>query len=419
MGYFLSEIAVTNAFLPIIILLGISAVIACVLSIFKLSLVPNFVVEIFVGMLIGIWYNDFSVKYGVETVNNIVYTIGLVFLLFLSGLDINYNVFKHNADAPTKNVSVVKISFLMIGGIYLLAFAFSWLFSFIYGDHFLGETIGGMIILTICLASTFASIVVPILIQGNVAQTTIGKVISTYSIISELICIVLLSAYMIFNPANGKSSPVLLLVIMMILVVLYLFFHRVPPRLFKRTQIGIINLGFRLIVVVILLLSFLSEHTGGELILGSFLAGMVLKGANLNHRIEERLAGVGNGIFIPMFFILLGTKIPFFTIIKNPSSLLMTLLLMVALIVVKLPFLYLLKWYKAKVVIPSMLIVTCTIIASVAAEHLGVFSSDFSQSLISASVLTCLVPPILFEYLFPFKHCQNDYERENLDLKDK
>lgn len=157
------------------------------------------------------------------------------------------------------------------------------------------------------------------------------------------------------------------------MVIIFLFFNYVPPRLFRKTAVGLTNLGFRLIVVVILLLTFLSEHTGGELILGSFLAGMVLKGARLNRRIEERLIGMGNGIFIPMFFIILGTKIPFFTIIQNPSELLMTLILTVALLVVKIPFLYLLKWYKTKVVLPSMLIVTCTIIASVAAEHLGLF----------------------------------------------
>lgn len=407
---FLSEISITNAFIPLIILLGISALIAVVLSVFKLSLVPNFVLEILIGMILGVWYNDFSIQHGFESVNNIVYTLGLVFLLFLSGLDIDYKVFKNSHDAPTKDVSVVKLSILLIAGIYLLSFIFSWAFGGFYGEHFLGKKFDAIIILTICLASTFASIVVPILHQGKVAHTTIGKVISTYSIISELLCIVLLSAYMIINPVTGNSSPILLLAIFLILVIIFLFFNYVPPRLFRKTAVGLTNLGFRLIVVVILLLTFLSEHTGGELILGSFLAGMVLKGARLNRRIEERLIGIGNGIFIPMFFIILGTKIPFFTIIQNPSELLMTLILTVALLVVKIPFLYLLKWYKTKVVLPSMLIVTCTIIASVAAEHLGVFSSSLSQALISASVLTCLIPPILFEAIFPFKNCQSDFE---------
>jgi CPA2 family monovalent cation:H+ antiporter-2 len=118
---FLSEISITNAFIPLIILLGISALIAVVLSVFKLSLVPNFVLEILIGMILGVWYNDFSIQHGFESVNNIVYTLGLVFLLFLSGLDIDYKVFKNSHDAPTKDVSVVKLSILLIAGIYLLS----------------------------------------------------------------------------------------------------------------------------------------------------------------------------------------------------------------------------------------------------------------------------------------------------------
>jgi Kef-type K+ transport system membrane component KefB len=217
---------------------------------------------------------------------------------------------------------------------------------------------------------------------------------------------------MIVNQIKEKTSPSLVLLILAILALTYLAMKFIPVKHFKKVSIGLVNLGLRLIIVVILLLVWLSEKTGGELILGAFLVGMVLKGAHISHRIEERLLGFGYGIFIPMFFILLGTRIPLLSIIEHPDDLLLTLYLTLALLFVKIPFIYLMRWYKMNVTIPTMVIVTCTIIASVAAEEMEVFTEDFAHSLITASVLTCLLPPIVFEWLFPFKHCHNKFECE-------
>ena len=57
---------------------------------------------------------------------------------------------------------------------------------------------------------------------------------------------------------------------------------------------------------------------------------------------------------------------------------------------------YLLKWFKVKAVIPSMLITTCTIIVAITLESFHIFKEEFSYCLILASTLTCIIPPSIF-----------------------
>jgi hypothetical protein len=71
-------------------------------------------------------------------------------------------------------------------------------------------------------------------------------------------------------------------------------------------------------------------------------------------------------------------------------------ILFVALIVTKIPFLYLLKWYRVKTVIPTTLMMSCTIIVSITCKEFGVFTPDFASCLIIASSITCILPPIFF-----------------------
>lgn len=66
----------------------------------------------------------------------------------------------------------------------------------------------------------------------------------------------------------------------------------------------------------------------------------------------------------------------------------------------------LLKWFKLNTVLPSIVLMACTVVVPIAVTHigegLGVFSKQFSQCLLLASLLVCIIGSIIFSINFPF-----------------
>ena len=64
------------------------------------------------------------------------------------------------------------------------------------------------------------------------------------------------------------------------------------------------------------------------------------------------------------------------------------------------------KYYSFKALLPAVLISTSTIIVAIAASHIGLsinlFSVEFSEALILSSVITCIIPPVIFELFVLF-----------------
>ena len=386
---FLSSSFDFSILMPIVILIAISAVIPVVLSILKLKFIPFSAVEIISGIIIGVFFN----KNGMFTsdLSEGLYVFGMAFLLFLSGLDTDFSVFKKH-DPKDHHVDVLRVSSLLILAVIIV----SLLASFMFINYIEGNKLFGILLLTVAFSTTFASIVVPIVHQRGVGHTAIGKIIATYSEISELLSILLLSIFMVFNEINHNQKPWLLLFVILILVITYLIERFVKKDNFKKLMDGFIHLPLRLCLLVFIVCILISQVSGVEFILGAFLAGVVLRVARLSHHSMEKLEIVGYGLFVPIFYILLGVKIPFMTLIKNPEYIGLTLSLFGVLLLVKLPFMYLLKWFKVKAVVPSMLITTCTIIVAIALESFHIFTKEFGYCLILASTLTCIIPPSIF-----------------------
>ncbi len=389
---------------PIIILIAISAFIPVILSALKLKFVPVFVVEIVAGMIIGEFFNK-NGYFSTDLMSGL-YTLGMAFLLFLSGLDTDFDVLKRSKKGDGKNINPFKISLLLLFLVILVSGLASFAFYSFIND---GHKVEGIILLTLCLSSTFASIVIPILHEKGSAKTTIGQIIATYSTMSELLSIIVLSGFMILNEINDQN-PWLLLVLLGILVATYLIKRFVPTKRFERAMGGVVHLGIRLILLVFLVLIVISEAAGAEFILGAFLAGMVIRAAKPSHETIEKIEIIGYGVFIPMFYVLVGVEIPFFELFTTPKYILLIIALTAALILVKIPFMMLYRWYYTGTVVPTMFLVTCTVIVAIALEHFHIFEHEFASCLIVASSLTCLIPPIIFEANTKFDVAREKYK---------
>jgi Kef-type K+ transport system membrane component KefB len=105
------------------------------------------------------------------------------------------------------------------------------------------------------------------------------------------------------------------------------------PRLVAGTKVGLaIERGkhatgqttLRLTVALLVLLLFVSEEFGLDIVLGAFFAGMVLRRWAPEDResLEQKLDAVGYGFFIPVFFVTSGVNLDIDSIAEAPLRLL-------------------------------------------------------------------------------------------------
>ena len=414
---FLSASFNWDSMIPLVVLLGISVVIPLILSALKLKFIPVLVVEILCGIIIG---NIPFIKelFVVEKVHfNIfvdgIYTIGLAVLLFLSGLDVDFSVLKNQKKNNHGTLPVFKISWLLIGLVILVSFGLSFIFINDFVKDDLTTKVMGITLLTIMFSSSFASIIIPLIHEDHMAKTTIGKTICTYSTIAEFISIISLSILMIIRGIVEDSNPWLLIVVLIILILVYIVRKFVPTKLYEKMFGGIVHLDVRLVFLILFVLAIMTQHAGAEFILGTFLAGAIIKATGIKESAEEKLFSIGYGLFVPMFYILVGLKvgvsIPFSEFI-SPEYLFLIAKVFLALIIAKIPFLLLAKWFELPTVISTLFLVTTTIIVGLACEHFGIFSEQLASAIVVASSLTCLISPVILFLTKHFGYSKHEYD---------
>ncbi len=391
---YLSETFHFQSLLPIVILLTISAIIPIILSVLHAKFIPVVVIEIVAGFILA-WIPKAQVLFTegneLNPMMEGLYVVGLSVFLFLSGLDTDFSVIRHHKE---KTFPVGKLTSLLLLIVILISVGVSFLFK-----DFMNNKAIGITLLSIVLASTFASMVIPLVHDSDLGETTIGKIIGSYATKAEFISIVSLSVMMLVVGMSNEKKPYLLLVLCVVLCLVYLCARYFNFKIFSKISDGIIHFGMRLIVALLLSLVILCNVSGVEYILGSFLAGMVIKLANVRESTIHKVEIVGYGIFVPITCILVGFKVGMIMPIGDffrLENILLIIALFAALVLVKIPFVVLFKWYNFSIVIQTMFFVSCTLIVSITAEEFGVFQPSFANALIVASCLTSIIPPILF-----------------------
>lgn len=386
----------TGFLIPVAILLGTSVLLSALISILKIKIIPNFVLEIIIGIVLGVVLKDYLADQKFTTITDGLYVVGFALIMFLSGFDADLDIIKDKEHTSAHHINIVRISTALLIAVYALSLIASLFFINNYNNRLLG-----IILLTITFSSTFAGVVAPLVAVDRLNRTGWGNMMITFAFLSELLSIVLLTVYMIVTEASLSSLWGFLLII----GVFVALFFGLKLRQGRKIEAGTVFLKTRMILLALALSVILSEYAGGEYVLGAFLLGFFLKAIGLDEHNVHLFKNIGYGLFIPMFFILVGMQIDIIHFIKHPNLLLLVLLLFICFIVVKVPLLYLLKWYKPKTAITAVILSSCTLVVAITASHIGhhleLFSADFGEALILASILTAIVAPIIYEVNFP------------------
>lgn len=385
--------------LPSLVIIVMTALITPILiKRLHLNFLPVVVAEILMGILIG--KSVFNLVQPNEMLN-VLSTLGIIFLMFLSGLEIDFSTFKtkkndkKDTDEPNRLVLTGSIFIGILILSILSAYVFKWT-----------GLVDDILLMVIIISTISLGVVMPTLKEMNLLRTSIGQIILLVAVIADLVTMLLLTVYGTLH-AKG-DSPLWLVGILVVFTALFYvlggYFKK--SSLLKKMMEGTTQIGIRAIFALIILLVALAEGVGAENILGAFLAGVVVSLIGADQDLVNKLDSFAYGFLIPIFFIMVGVELNIRELLKDPSLLILIPLLLLVFFLTKFfPMLVLMKWYDKKTVVASSFLLTSTlslvIVSAKLAEQLGTISNVLSGTLILSAIITCVIVPIFFKKLFP------------------
>ncbi|MFX0111591.1 monovalent cation:proton antiporter family protein [Bacillus sp. FSL K6-4563] len=367
---------------------------------FKLT-IPVVVAEIIMGLIIGKSGLQLVVEHDawLDTLS----MLGFIFLMFLSGLEIDFSSFESKKKARElpnglKEPNTFKAATIVFLGVFSISFILSYAFV-------LAGFIQNAFLMTLIISTISLGVVVPTLKEEKLMQTNIGQIILLVAVIADLVTMILLAVFSSIY-GDGTGNMWLLLLLFAAGILLYLFGRVFKTKsIFQSMSKGTVQIGTRAIFTLIIVLVALSESLGAENILGAFLAGVLVSLLSPNKELVQQLDSFGYGFLIPIFFVMVGVDLNIWALFKDPNIMIMIPLLFIALLISKLiPILYLKKWYDMKKVIGSGFLLTSTLSLVIAAatigERLGVIDHKMSGALILVAILTSILTPVWFKALF-------------------
>ncbi|AGT31821.1 sodium:proton antiporter [Geobacillus genomosp. 3] len=368
----------------------------------RLQFIPVVVAEIIAGIVIGkTGFDLVQADMWIETLS----TLGFLFLMFLSGLEIDFSMFANRPKVEhkrKKEPNPFVVAPLIFIAIFALSYGLSYLFVvFGYTDN--------AFLMTLIISTISLGVVVPTLKDGHLMDTTIGQTILLVAVIADLVTMILLAVFVsIYEPGHG--SIWLLLGLFACGVVFYFIGKHFKKRSFVETMAkGTVQIGTRAVFTLMIVLVALSETFGAENILGAFLAGVLVSLLSPNKELRRQLDSFGYGFLIPIFFVMVGVDLNLRSLVTEPTVLAMIPLLFLALIVSKVIPVFLLRiWYDTKTTLAASFLLVSTlslvIAAAAIARRIGIIDETMEGALILVAVLSSVIAPVLFKKLFVRPH---------------
>ncbi|HET9461527.1 MAG TPA: cation:proton antiporter [Gaiellaceae bacterium] len=351
---------------------------------------PAVVLEIVAGIVIGPsvlgWVSiDDSIR--------VLATIGLAFLLFLAGLEIDFRELKGRA------VRLTGVGFL-------LSFGIAIGLAFVLKGAGLVET---PLFVAIVLTATSLGIVVPVLKDSNEISSSFGQLVVAAATIADFAAIILLSLFF-SREATGIGTQLVLLGGLALFAVAVALFLAGAERsmsissLFRRLQDTTAQIRVRGAFVLLVGLAAVAEHLGLEVILGAFIAGAVLTlidtdRAMTHPQFRLKLEAAGYGIFIPIFFVASGVGFDLDALTESASTLVLVPVCLAVLLAVRgLPaLLYRGSIGGRRTAVAALLQSTSLPFIVAAAQigmELGTISAATGAALVGAGILSVLLFPL-------------------------
>jgi Kef-type K+ transport system membrane component KefB len=234
----------------------------------------------------------------VESSIDLLATLGVVFLMFLAGLETDLEEVNKVRGVAILAGTLGVVSPLLLGTLGSLPFDFS-----VKEALFIG----------IILAATSVSISARTLMELGVLQGRQGVSILAAAVIDDVLVILVLSFFVAFGVDDGGGGGIgeVLLIIGRVLlffgVALVVGRFVLPPLARWSANAPMSESVLVTAIVVTLLYAWFAEYVGEvALITGAFLAGVFLRPTEVQRIINERMRALAYAFLVPIFFVGVG-----------------------------------------------------------------------------------------------------------------
>jgi Kef-type K+ transport system membrane component KefB len=267
--------------------------------------IPQVVVLLVGGVLVGPEVLGWAERPAIDLLAN----VGLGFLFLLAGYELDLHLFRERPGrlAVVAWLVTVALAAALVGVLAAVGFV----------RAFVPVALG--------LTTTALGTLLPILRDNDLLGGRFGRYLLAAGAVGELFPIV---AIALFLGARNEFVALASLAAVGLLAVVLTF----APRLVRGTRLERIlaegegstaQTTLRWTVVLLLLLLVIAEEFGLDVVLGAFLAGIVLRrwAPGNVHALQDKLDAVGYGFFIPLFFVASGMTLDIRSIAEAPLRL--------------------------------------------------------------------------------------------------
>lgn len=314
------------SFVGLLVVAATAFVVPIALALTPARRIPAVVLLIVAGIVLG---PSGSGLIRIDLPIQIMALLGLAFLLFLAGMEIEVHELRGRR---------LRLA--------LVAFALSFLLAVAAGEAVgaAGLT-GSPLLVAVILVGTSLGIVIPILKDAGETGSSFGQLVIASASVADFGAIVLLSV-LFTRDGTGPASAVLLVGLLVGLGAAFAFAvvrterRRVLTDVLAQLQDTTAQIRVRGAFALLIGFAALAEALGLEVILGAFIAGAILRlvdtdGEMTHPQFRAKLEAIGYGVFVPVFFVATGLRFDLSALLASPSALAQVPIFIVALLVVR------------------------------------------------------------------------------------
>jgi Kef-type K+ transport system membrane component KefB len=316
--------------------------------------------------------------------------IGLVFLMFMAGLETKFSQFR---EYKTNLILLALVNGLvpfLVGGGVVYALGYPPLTALIIGIIFVSSSI---------------AVVIPTLEVTGMLRTKLGQSVVVTTVLQDITSLVLLSLLLqTVDPVTEVPLYVFYPVLLGVLIAMRLGIPKLREWVISMTKNSpdLFQLEFRSTFLILIGTVIAFELLGLHPIVAGFFSGLVLADSIKSKILKEKIKTISYGIFIPVFFVVVGLQTDL-SVFTDVSSVLLTMsLLVLALVTSK----YISGYVAARMVgfdstessffaSTSLPQLSTTLATAFVAFSLGLIDQTLLTSLVMLSVVTVLLSPIL------------------------
>ena len=231
-----------------------------------------------------------------EEINDLA-ALGVVFLMFMAGLEVELSEMLHSGRASLLSGTLGVVAPLFMGAAAAVPFGYTDQAAWFIG---------------IILTATSVSISAQTLLELGVLRTREGLTLLGAAVVDDVLVLIVLSIFLALGGSANSESSVIVVVARMIL---YLILSAalgwfVLPWLVAWVDRQPISEGLTAVVVFITLMFAWSAEVMGGLaaITGAFIAGVGLGRSPLRDKIESKMRIITYGFLVPIFFVSIGLE---------------------------------------------------------------------------------------------------------------